>query len=125
MKTILNFTGHAMSSLVVEELQQKFGHDVQIITIKFGLKRHLNSWDEMKRILEPYHEHFNTGDALHIILPGFNVAVAHLLTYAHGVYGTFPKFIELIRNHSEGVFVIKDIHDLEFNRQKSRKNRNV
>jgi len=95
--------------------------DIQVITIKVALSRKNPLFSQVKKLMKEI-PNMNNGEQSIVILPGLTVAAALILAYIHGVSGSFPLEVELLKDRS-GTWVLHDIHDLEFYRHESRRNR--
>jgi len=120
---IVNFSGHELSDIAVKQIEEKFaGQDLVIETIKVGLSRSKPLFTQIIGMMRNVKTNLNSGSQPVVILPGLPIAAALILAYIHGVSGRFPKVIELLRNQ-DSIWETHDVHDLEFYRHGSRKDR--
>lgn len=119
---VINFSGHNLSEQAAVQLEQKFDDAVVVETVKISLYRKKPLFSQISNVMQNLTTVLNNGAQPVVILPGLPIAAALILSYIHGVSGRFPKVIELLRN-MDNIYEVHDVHDLEFYRQGSRRNR--
>lgn len=120
---ILNF-GHTLSEICKEQIQERFSN-TSIIEVP------LSASFDVKKCLYPQVVTFlNTlnipldGTVPYIVnISNLPIVSAYILIELSARCGSFPKVLELIRDEGLGVFVLKRIVDLEYERRMTRNKR--
>jgi len=121
MKYVINFSGHKLHPIALKQLAEKLKDDVQVEDIKISLSRRIPLFSQIVTMMKEIKKTpLNSGAPIYVIIPGFAIATPLILAYLHGVNGCFPMAVELIRDPVSKIFVVNDVHDLEYYRQNSR-----
>jgi hypothetical protein len=117
---ILNF-GHTLSSKCKEQIQEKFP-EVNIIEVPLSA-----SFDVRKCLYPQVVSFLNTlnipldGSVPYIInVSNLPIVASYILVELAARSGSFPKIIELVRDEALGIFVLKRVVDLEYERRMTR-----
>lgn len=121
--TVINFTGHPLSDIAKAQIKERACFDdLEFIDLKISIQRKKPIMSQIINTLEPIKDKVNGTAPFFLILPGLPIAGHLILSYVHGISGSFPKVIELLRDPS-GIHVLHDIHDLEWYRHTVRNHR--
>lgn len=120
---ILNF-GHSLSEKCKDQIQEKYS-DTSVIEVP------LSASFDVKKCLYPQVVSFlNTlnipldGSMPYIVnVPNLPIVSSYVLVELAARSGSFPKILELIREESLGIFILKRIVDLEYERRMTRNRR--
>jgi len=117
---ILNF-GHSLSESAIKYLSSEY-KSIKEVMIPFAIDRKKSIAVEVEKIVEGrVSKRILSGSQPYlVVLPSLSIGVAYLLTYLHGRVGSFPLVVDLTRNSKFGVYEVKEILDLQSERDRAR-----
>jgi len=116
---IVNF-GHPFSEEALSQLRKLGKEELKIQSIKVSIELHQDLEAQVSKLVDQISFPLDGTEPLTLVPPGLSVISAMLMAEIHGRTGVFPRVIHLVRDNERGVFVISQIVDLEWMRQKSR-----
>jgi len=127
-KLLLNISGHPLSDVAKKEAKDRDFKTITISVPNVDVTNVESIISYLKTIYETLTKNKNITNVIRtnnftIIPPGLSILTSSVISMLHGISGSFPNQLWLIRN-DEGIFVLGDSIDLQSIRLQYRDFRN-
>lgn len=120
---ILNF-GHTLSEKCKEQIQEKYpSHSIIEVPLSASFDVRKCLYPQVVSFLNTLNIPLDGSVPYAVNVSNLPIVASYILTELSARSGSFPKIIELVREDSLGIFVLKRIVDLEYEKRMTRNRR--